>query len=1321
MALSIRLLSVVLAVLALALASAVAGQRPKWTPPTLDVPNPTDPFQLIENMDTSRNKFIVQFTRPPGVSAVGMPNAIRILNEVDDQHAAFVAHLKSANISARVLATFRDLLNGAAVEATTPQDAALLATAPGVRSMFPIAVHTLPKAETPANATTAPRTGSLDLSDTTDPTRERPAAKNVTDPVQAGLQAVHNLTRLAHARARFPHLDGRGVRIGIIDGTVDWRHPAFAVKGKRCTGPPGTDGCRVVSALDFSVEPSDQEKAAVAKRDADDGTSAAADRGARKKSMHHEPAVLTDAINPECDDGHATHVAGIAGGSDRFIDGVAPRVTIASYRAVNCKGRSNSAMVLAALERAYRDGMHVVSISLGGERVHRDYPEAQAVDRLARYGVLVVTGVGSTKGQGAYRVTSPAVAELGIAVTSFTNAVAVRHTANVTGVPDLKTLVLSWGTPGEFPPIGNNAPDNVRRGRPFAGPVLDPDEEDDNEAKTTSIKFNHTYMVKPGPKGDVTDGCDPFDPQYFAGAWAILNRGGCGVASKVLEAEAAMAKGVLIFNTKPNEELAPFVVKDAGIPHAFIDYDQGMALFRAAQRGLAAAIANQTAASTTTTTATTTLAPTATTVVVNGITTVIEPTPAPEQAPRRPRLSSGVYLSFNKRAALIPPKAPGQPSPMAPWGPDLNLFMRPDLAAIGDYLVGPYLLDRSPYAQLSGPSQAAAYLAGVLALDVQRSGGQRRPNDLAAVVRRLQITAQPARLAVAAAELFIKGKKLDAALLPAESVMRQGAGLVDVDAFLANRIDIAPSKLELGDAPGWPNADIKTATLRVRNSGDRTVTFDLTHEPARAVLPESGSTTAVISSSTFAPDVSFSPRSVTVAPGAVVVVTVTVNPNQAAPRPPGAPVSPRQPGVNEQWLTSGYIRFTPRDPAPDGSAAALHVPYSLMVGNYAAHPVLVHPPEDTSYLTHGRTDLFTQSVVTMFGPPNVYGMARFNLSRAHTQPKVVMSLAFPVRSHAVVLVNATDRTDIGLVGASHHSQPYVYMTGAWDGKVYATWDDGQRALDEIQPDDPNPWDPDAPAAPPTRSAPPTTPAEAVQRVPVPDGGPYFFEVRATLPSPLDKANRAAVPGVVEGAVVPLEKRLVEMWTSPPFYIKRNAPSVIIAPPGIDGEGDWPADNNPSPDFDVEPNPDEADDGGDGNGGKGKQKVKPDKPVDPSAPADGGRSGVAGGSGHESGSTGGSGGSNGGNSGTFSYYYPGVNGYNPDYEMDDQWPFNYAGKVPARIHPAHGGVDQFGRPLPKTAAVAHHQQQHHRGPRKCHPHKPKAKPAAAAATAVAERA
>ncbi|MFD0865878.1 S8 family serine peptidase, partial [Tessaracoccus lubricantis] len=117
--------------------------------------------------------------------------------------------------------------------------------------------------------------------------------------------------------------------------------------------------------------------------------------------------------------GHGTHVAGIVGANGQ-VTGVAPEATLGAYRVFGCDGGTETDVILAAMERAQADGMDVVNLSLGASfEAWAEYPTAQAADRLAASGVVVVAAVGNDGEYLGQSLGAPATGHDVIAVAAF--------------------------------------------------------------------------------------------------------------------------------------------------------------------------------------------------------------------------------------------------------------------------------------------------------------------------------------------------------------------------------------------------------------------------------------------------------------------------------------------------------------------------------------------------------------------------------------------------------------------------------------------------------------------------------------------------------------------------------------------------------------------------------------------------------------------------------------------------------------------------------------------------------------------------------------
>jgi minor extracellular serine protease Vpr len=181
--------------------------------------------------------------------------------------------------------------------------------------------------------------------------------------------------------------DGAGVRVGIIDTGILAAHPDF--------------GGRVVAGYDFVGD----------LYDAGDPANA---------TPVPEPGDFTRPGGGDCN-GHGTHVAGIVGAGGPGVVGVAPGVDLGAYRVFGCEGSSNSDVILAAIERAYADGMDVVNLSLGSNNGFADDFLAIALGRMAELGMVPVASAGNNGGSGTFTIGSPGAGADVLTVASVDN------------------------------------------------------------------------------------------------------------------------------------------------------------------------------------------------------------------------------------------------------------------------------------------------------------------------------------------------------------------------------------------------------------------------------------------------------------------------------------------------------------------------------------------------------------------------------------------------------------------------------------------------------------------------------------------------------------------------------------------------------------------------------------------------------------------------------------------------------------------------------------------------------------------------------------
>lgn len=305
-------------------------------------------------------------------------------------------------------------------------------------------------------------------------------------------------------------LRGRGVKVGIIDTGIDIDHPAFG--GGGVPGGTAFPSARVVAGHDFVGDAF--------------GTSG--------------PPV-PDA-NPDDCGGHGSHVAGIVGGNGGGVVGVAPGVQFGAYRVFGCAGSTSADIIVAALERAYADGMHIVNMSLGASRQWPQYPTAQASNRLVNKGVVVVASIGNNGPGGSqpdalFAAGAPGVGDKVIGVASFDNG---QLSFRVNGTP--------YGY-------------NVATGAPLP---------------PTSGSLS---LARTGTPSSVNDGCAALPAGSLVGQAVLIRRGTCAFSLKALNAQNAGAAAVVLYNNAAGA-LNPTVVgtPPVTIPVVAITADQGVAL-----------------------------------------------------------------------------------------------------------------------------------------------------------------------------------------------------------------------------------------------------------------------------------------------------------------------------------------------------------------------------------------------------------------------------------------------------------------------------------------------------------------------------------------------------------------------------------------------------------------------------------------------------------------------------------------------------------------------------------------------------------------------
>lgn len=117
---------------------------------------------------------------------------------------------------------------------------------------------------------------------------------------------------------------------------------------------------------------------------------------------------------PYDDNGHGTHVAGIACGSGALSKGkyrgMAPQSQIVALKTLNHEGKGSAADILAGIQWIYdnkdRYNINIVNLSIGTTATGKDDPLVKAAEALWDMGIVVVTAAGNN-GPAPCSVSSP--------------------------------------------------------------------------------------------------------------------------------------------------------------------------------------------------------------------------------------------------------------------------------------------------------------------------------------------------------------------------------------------------------------------------------------------------------------------------------------------------------------------------------------------------------------------------------------------------------------------------------------------------------------------------------------------------------------------------------------------------------------------------------------------------------------------------------------------------------------------------------------------------------------------------------------------------
>ncbi len=359
--------------------------------------------EISPNLNTKSKKpvrVIVQFQSQPMVVAKALAKGKRqvfsassVEARVKNEQRSFQEAASKRNIDLQVHRTFRYVLNG--MEVTVPANQIPeLAKLPGVKSIYENAhYYALPIAGDENLAETAASGARYDLNP---------------------LNQIHVPEMWAAGYT------GKGIKVGVIDTGVDYLHPDLkdAYKG-------GYD------SFDDDKDPYEQAPIPIDKDP----------RGTGYEGSEHGTHVSGTIVGRDANPTSKISVKGIAYEADLYV-----------YRVLGRDGGS-SAQVIDGIERAVKDGMDVINLSLGSDaEKNPNSPDSIALNNAVLAGVTVCVANGNAAqnapGQYYYTLGSPAVAQLVTSVGATTTPTPeISATADATAGTDTTRYdlkVMAW-------------------------------------------------------------------------------------------------------------------------------------------------------------------------------------------------------------------------------------------------------------------------------------------------------------------------------------------------------------------------------------------------------------------------------------------------------------------------------------------------------------------------------------------------------------------------------------------------------------------------------------------------------------------------------------------------------------------------------------------------------------------------------------------------------------------------------------------------------------------------------------------------------------
>lgn len=354
---------------------------------------------------------------------------------------------------------------------------------------------------------------------------------------------------------------------------------------------------------------------------------------------------------------------------------------------------------------------------------------------------------------------------------------------------------------------------------------------------------------------------------------------------------------------------------------------------------------------------------------------------------------AGQKLTWSDQTITTTDATGGQVSDFSSWGLSADLSLKPDLGAPGGNIWSTLPLEKGGHGPMSGTSMATPHVAGSVALLLQARPKLKGHPDQ--VQRLLMNTAVHEAVWSFNPELGLK-----------EPVVRQGAGLIQVDRAILAQQNVTPAKISLGD----DHSRTHTTVLRLRNDSAKPVTYTLANQTSIGTLGTSDPKFDLLDANVSMP------TTVKVPAHSTKKFTVKITAPADAP---------------EGYLYGGWVVAT------STTGATLNVPYVGMAGDYNKVPLLTADGSKAPCLGHFVDGDPTQPACLDEQTGTSYSMG------ADDQPVAVFRVEYPVQKLEVQVYKANaDGTKGSLLGTAmtldHDGREVGDVGFAWDGTYQTT-------------------------------------------------------------------------------------------------------------------------------------------------------------------------------------------------------------------------------------------------------------------------------------------